>query len=150
MINSVYNSIYEISWRILLLMSNCPKKLLSVDTLLAYDFIIIYGREFGVSKFNLHGNNRYKYSELASRREIIYLSVKNLYLKKLINLDLSDGFNFFISDKGIEYITNIESDYATEYSSIASNAFGKYMDKSDEELLKMIEIKSCLTIEEEV
>ena len=76
--NSVYNSVHEIKIRILLLLECSTKEYVSADTIAGLDFITVYGKEFGVSNYNLHGDNRYKYSELPSRREVVRMALNIL------------------------------------------------------------------------
>ena len=52
----VFNTSFEVSLRILIIL-NIVKIRLSIDRISALDFISIYGKDFGVSKYNLHGNN---------------------------------------------------------------------------------------------
>lgn len=69
--NSVYNSVSEVKIRILILLEHSTQEYISSDMIAALDFITVYGKEFEVSKHNLHGDNRYKYSELPSRRHVV-------------------------------------------------------------------------------
>ena len=65
---TVFNSTFEVSLRILLLLSESGDAGLSIDRIAAYDFITIYSRYFDLSDRVLHGENEFGYSEIASRR----------------------------------------------------------------------------------
>lgn len=66
--NEIFNSSFETGLRVLLVLSSIQPKAATVDRIAAYDFITIYGRDFGVSHINLHGDSNYNFSELASKR----------------------------------------------------------------------------------
>lgn len=115
MTNKLFNSSFENSLRILLLLAefNCGQ---SLDKIYASDFMVSYGATFGVSKVDLNGDNQYKFSEFASRREIVRLALKQLVLDGLVRPDNSaDGIIYSITDAGREYGTTLESEYAEEY-----------------------------------
>ena len=83
MIESTYNSVFEIELRILILLEHSKEEFLSSDMIAVLDFIVVYGKEFGVSKTNLHGDNRFKFSELPSRREKVLKALKELVKKDM-------------------------------------------------------------------
>ena len=53
--NSIFNSPFELSLRILILMKTRNSRV-TVDWLSCLDFVTTYGKDFGVSEFNLHGD----------------------------------------------------------------------------------------------
>lgn len=115
MTNKLFNSAFENSLRILLLLAefNCGQ---SLDKIYALDFMVSYGATFGVSEVDLNGDNQYKFSEFASRREIVRLALKQLVLDGLVLPDNSAaGILYSITDSGREYGATLESDYAEEY-----------------------------------
>ena len=67
--SEIFNSSLEISLRMLIILNTVQSRL-SVDRIAALDFISIYGKDFGVSEYNLHGDNDYRFSEYTSKREI--------------------------------------------------------------------------------
>ncbi len=119
MTNKLFNSEFENSLRILLLLTefNCGQ---SLDKIYALDFMVSYGATFGVSKTNLNGDNQYKFSEFASRREIVRLALKQLVLDGLVlPVNSVDGILYAITDAGHKYSDTLESEYAEEYRSTA-------------------------------
>ena len=68
--NNIFNSPFELSLRIMILM-RVRKSRVTVDWLSCLDFVTTYGKDFGISEFNLHGDNEYRFSEYAAKREII-------------------------------------------------------------------------------
>jgi hypothetical protein len=143
---SVYNSISEIKLRILLLLEVSTQEYLSSDMIAALDFITVYGKEFGVSDKNLHGDNRYKFSELPSRREIVSKAIKSLVVDGMLDISLKNGFEYQINNKGFKFIDSFETEYSDEYSKNASLACEKYGDMEESELFKMIQSKSVVPI----
>lgn len=99
----IFNTPFEVSLRILIVL-NVSYARLSVDRISALDFITIYGKDFGVSEYNLHGDNDYRFSEYASKREIISQAVKNLVLVGYILPHCNkSGFTYSISKSGISF-----------------------------------------------
>ena len=142
--NSVYNSVSEVKIRILLLLEHSTQKFLSSDLIAALDFITVYGKEFGVSEKNLHGDNRFKYSELPSRRQVVAQSIRTLVTDGMLSISLKNGFEYAINDKGIDFVDSLESLYALEYSEIVRNTFRKYGKIEEAELFKIIQTKSVI------
>lgn len=146
MMESTYNSVFEIELRILLLLEHSKQDFLSSDMIAALDFITVYGKEFDVSKENLHGDNRFKFSELPSRREKVFQALKELVKKNMVDIDLSKGFKFQINNKGYQFIEKLEGSYAIEYGEIADIACEKYGDMEEAELYKYIQSKSVVPL----
>lgn len=141
---SVYNSVHEIKIRILLLLRCSIREFISSDMIAGLDFITVYGKEFGVSDFNLHGDNRYKFSELPSRREVVQRSLNYLVRNNLVEVSLANGFEYQIADRGEEFIEGFQSEYAAKYTQIAEKTFEKYGNSDETELFKMIQSKSSI------
>lgn len=119
MTDKLFNSAFENSLRILLLLAefNCGQ---SLDKIYATDFMVSYGATFDVSESDLNGDNQYKFSEFASRREIVRQALKQLVLDGLVWPDNSaDGISYSITDAGREYSAILESEYAEEYRNTA-------------------------------
>lgn len=138
----IYNSKYEIQPRIMLITISSPGRYFSVDELLVYDFMAIYGKEFLEVGLNLHGENMFKYSELAARRLSIEEAVKILVRKRLLHVDVEDGFRYSATDEGIERFSEMDSSYAHEYSNQLRNVLEYYSDSNEQELEKLIYSKS--------
>ena len=85
----------------MLILSTIPTKGVTIDRIAAYDFITIYGKDFGVSENNLHGDNNFNFSELSSKREICAAGVKELVLDGLIIVQRSqNGFLYSLTSAG--------------------------------------------------
>ena len=62
----------------MLLLSQAPDANMTIDRLIAYDFISLYGRHFDLAEANLHGENEYGFSELSARRAVMQAALKEL------------------------------------------------------------------------
>lgn len=134
----IFNSTFEVSLRILIVL-NVTKTSLSIDRISALDFIIIYGKDFGVSEYNLHGDNNYRFSEYALKRKIISESLKNLVLMGyILPCCNKSGFTYSISKSGISFCQSLNDDYAENYAIIAQKAHIMFETYSDRKLIYTI------------
>lgn len=125
---------FEVSLRVLIILdvSNAG---LSVDRISALDFMTIYGKDFGVSECNLHGDNDYRFSEYASKRDIISQAVKNLVLMGYILPHCNkSGFTYSISKRGISFCRALNNEYAEKYSTIVKKAHSTFSSCSDRKI----------------
>ena len=73
-----------------------------------------------VSESDLNGDNQYKFSEFASRREIVRLALKELVLEGMVLPENSaTGILYSITNAGRDYSATLTSEYAEEYRSTA-------------------------------
>lgn len=134
----LFNSTFELSLRILMLLSESEESM-TVDRLLSYDFITIYGRNFGVSNESLHGDNNFGFGEFASRRQIMQQALKELAIDGMINILQKDsGFHFLLNNTGRDYCEKLAVDYSGNYRSIARNTIEKYRTMSDQQIFLII------------
>lgn len=134
----IFNTIFEMSLRILIAL-NVTQTRLSMDRISAIDFISTYGKDFGVSEYNLHGDNNYRFSEYASKREIISESLKELVLMGYILPHCNkSGFTYSISESGILFCQSLNDEYAENYAVIAKKAHNTFASYSDRKLIYTI------------
>lgn len=138
MTESVFNSTFEMELRILLLMSAAKKKAFSIDRIVSLDFIVCYAGYFQLPYLNPQGDNQYMFSELASRRKRIQEAVKGLVVQGLLDVGLENGYVFSITDIGSKYIKKLQSEYAVQYKTIATDVIKRFKDYSDLQLERMI------------
>lgn len=140
----IINSVFEISMRLLLMLSIDKNQTRTMDSLVLADFITNYSKEFGIAESNLHGNNEFSFTEIASRRAIAREAIKSLVLDGLVAARSSkDGFQYEISAIGIAFCKSLTSDYAQEYLSYARNANEYMSEKTEAELLAIISKKAA-------
>lgn len=141
--NKIFNSSFETGLRVLLLLSSIEPQTATVDRITAYDFITIYGRDFGISENNLHGDTNFNFSELASKRASCNEGIKEFVLNGLISINRTDrGFTYYLNQTGKNFVASLSSDYVTQYLGIVEKVHKKYADVSDEEIIKLINKKA--------
>lgn len=148
--NKVFNTTFEISMRLLLVLSLTKKRGLTLDNLATADFITNYSKEFGLSDNNLHGDNEFSFSEFSTRRSLAQDAIKQLVLEGMIEVSYStDGFRYSISERGQAFSNTLTSDYTTEYRLYAKKAI-VYMDsKNEKELLNLISREASKSLRKE-
>ena len=148
--NKVFNTTFEISMRLLLVLSLTKKRGLTLDNLATADFITNYSKEFGLSDNNLHGDNEFSFSEFSTRRSLAQDAIKQLVLEGMIEVSYStDGFRYSISERGQAFCNTLTSDYTTEYRLYAKKAI-VYMDsKNEKELLNLISREASKSLRKE-
>lgn len=141
--NEVFNSSFETGLRVLLVLSSLQPKAATIDRIVAYDFITIYSRDFGVFHINLHGNSNFHFSELASKRTSCNDGIKEFVLNGLISINhTEEGFTYFLNEKGKKYVESLSSDYANQYLEIVKEVHNKFANTSDEEIISLINKKA--------
>lgn len=126
--NRLFNSVFEMELRILLLLSIGRKRSYSVGRLVALDFIICYAGCFQLPYENLHGDNNYMYGELSNRRYLVTEAVKELVTAGLAEVTVGQGYQFTASVAGKKLAKSLTSTYSDEYRQVAADvvkAFGK-------------------------
>lgn len=136
--NELFNTSFELSLRVLIIL-NIAQVRLSVDRIVAYDFISIYGLDFGVSESNLHGNNAYRFSEYTTKRVIIAQAIRDLVLRGHVVPHCSKGgFSYSISPTGKTFCSSLNDDYATSFTQIVQNTVASFSNYSDRKLIHII------------
>lgn len=114
--NNIFNSTFEISLRILLILSEYHPTPLTSDMISYIDYICLYGKSFGIGSNNLHGDNIFELSEFIMKNHMINESLKTLIIKGLITTNFdTNGFTYIISTEGINYSDNINCDYGNDF-----------------------------------
>ncbi|MDR0696111.1 MAG: hypothetical protein LBF68_01015 [Christensenellaceae bacterium] len=141
--SKLFNTIFENSLRVLLLLSITPKTSKNVDMISALDFIAIYNKTLGIGGQDLHGENPFAFSEYTTRREIISEAIKELVLRSLVSIEHCDsGFCYTITQNGKQAIQSIDNDYADEYLVAVSNAISFAKNKNEQQLIAFINQKA--------
>ena len=134
----VFNTPFEMSLRILIILNTAQSKL-SIDRITALDFISIYGRDFDVSEYNLHGDNSYRFSEYATKREIVSQAIKELVLRNYIIPHCNkSGFVYSISSSGTSFCVSLNDEYAECFTGIVIKSIDLFSNYSDRKLIQHI------------
>lgn len=136
--NNIFNTSFEVSLRILIILNTVQTRL-SIDRITDLDFIAIYGKDFGVSEYNLHGDNDYRFSEYTSKREIVSQAIKELVLRGYITPHCNkSGFNYSISKEGVAFCESLNDKYAEDFTDIVKKTDSLFFEYSDRELIYII------------
>ena len=145
--NRLFNTTFENALRLIILLDVfvMPQNL---DMIYATDFIAMYGATFGVTETDLNGDNQYKFSEFASRREIVKKTLRELVLNGLlVAVNMTNGIAYTISSDGEDYCENLDSDYAKEYRRCAEQVVRSINGRSERELISHINRMSAKSIQ---
>lgn len=135
MANKLFNTPFELSLHVLILLSLMEKSI-TFDRIVAYDFISVYSNYFGFNNNPLNGENSFSFGELPVKRSKLSISIKNLVRDGLVIAHNSDkGMIYTISTAGSKVAQSLVSEYAIEYRKVASQIMNKYKGYSDLELL---------------
>lgn len=146
--NSVFNSEFELSLRILLTLYTSSRGL-NADEIVLTDFITIYSHEFGLSADSLHGNNEFSFSELAARREQFNVALKGLVLNRYVNVTTDEyGFTYTASELGESVCDSMSTDYADTYIDNSYKAQEYLRNKSTTELFSYINRMALINYQE--
>lgn len=148
--SKIFNTIFEVSIRLLLMLSIDESSSRTIDNLTLADFITNYSKEFGIADINLHGDNEFSFSEMALRRTSAQEAIKTLVLDGLVIIHQSEnGFKYSISPKGITFCQTLTSVYAQEYRTYAEKTNNFMESKTEPELLAMISKRAATALRKE-
>ena len=117
--NSVFNTAFESSLRLVLLMS-CIDSPVEFERITALDTITIYGFSSEYADYDLHANANRRTDEYGARRYSDRNALRRLVLSGYANIDTTDdNINYIITEKGKELAESLHSDYADKYRSNA-------------------------------
>ena len=139
----LFNSTFEVSLRALLLLSQTADVNITIDRIVAYDFISLYSRHFDLAEINLHGDNEYGFSELFARRTVMQAALKELVLDGLAKaIRRKDGFCYEITETGVAFCQKQTTDYANTYRRLASATHKKFKTMTEVEIMAVISQKA--------
>ena len=147
----VLNTASEARYRLLLLLSVLPKVEYSYSWLSCMDFITIYGAAFDISSVNLHGNNRMKFTEYATRGIEVNQGIRTLAMSGWVVATADKtGFMYRITESGQAFADALETSYAKIYRLQASLAYAKYGKQNAADLDALIRRKALSAQEEDL
>jgi len=145
--NDVFNTLFEVSLRSLLVLETSRNRNITSDMIAAIDFITVYGKDFGIGDDNLHGDNSFKFSEFAVRRDNVNKAVRQLALDGFVTVTVKqNGFAYSINDVGIKYCTKFENEYAESFRTLARKTWEIVSLKSEREVIELINRRSVSSV----
>ena len=139
----LFNTPFEVSLRILLLLYAVRPLAMTIDRISAYDLMSVYGRDFGIAEQNLHGESQFSFSEFSAKREQCNGAMKSLLLDGFASVEKSHrGFLFALNGRGVKFAEAMQSEYAAEYMETAKKTHRALKETSDESLLSEITNKA--------
>lgn len=137
--NKIFNTTFESSLRILLLLSVSEDEQMTLDRIANYDFITIYSKYFGISDMALYGENEFGFSEFAARRGMMQSTMKSLVLDGLVSVKRrQNGFQYSISVVGKTVAGKMKSEYANNYKMLALKTVEHFKGQSEQKIMKTI------------
>jgi len=137
--NNVFNTPFENSLRVLLILSVYKENSITSDMITAIDFIAVNGKALGLSQNDLHGKNMFSLCEYTLRRELIGVAIKDLVLRGLISIEKrSNGFCYKINENGNSVASKLDTDYSQEYLNAIYSTINFATGKNEQQLISYI------------
>lgn len=116
MSSSVFNSIYETSMRLILLLFAFDAPL-SPEELFVFDFVATYGKEFGLTDVSLNGDSEFTLSKATLRRKRVMGSISYLVRNGYITLIAEENeTKYELTERGNEFYKKIsQMGYSEKY-----------------------------------
>ena len=121
---------------------------MTLERIVAYDFISIYPSSFGLKGENIHGDNALKFSEFSARHEMMKKAMGILLSKSFVDFTItSDGYKYCITDKGITFAEQMQNSYTRKVRLNVINVEDAYHDSDDISISKTIIEKAIEAVE---
>ena len=146
----LFNTPFETALRVLLLLESEARTDFSINMIAAVDFAALYGRSFAFSGMNLHGDNLFKFSEFATRKELTRDGMTLLVRRGFVDVNpTKNGFIYCISARGKEFSRQLDTRYAKEYRGQIRLAPQHFSNDSDQGILNKITKLAVASLEKE-
>ena len=144
----LFNTPFEVSLRILLILYAVKPLSMTIDRISAYDLMSVYGQNFGIAEHNLHGENPFSFSEFSAKRKQLNGALKSLVLDGFVSVEHSPGgFLFGLNEYGRAFAKSMQSEYAAAYMETAKKTHWRFGETSDASLLSMITEKALASLQ---
>lgn len=137
--SKIFNSMYEVSLRILIQLFILDGNKKSSDYISSLDYLSLYSKTFHFGEYNLHGNNPYRLGELSSRLDVGKKSLKYLVANGFCNVEIdNDGMVYSITESGRKVVEDFKTQYAFAYMNLAIDTQDYFKECSEIQILKYI------------
>ena len=146
----LFNTPFETALRVLLLLETGARTDFSINMIAALDFAALYGRSFGFSEENLHGDNLFKFSEFATRKELTNAGITFLVQRGFVDITpTKNGFVYRVSPSGQKFASRLNTKYAKEYKEQIRLALRHFSSDSEQTILNKINKVAVASLEKE-
>ena len=134
--NKIFNTEFEVSLRLILLLRMAGKVGLSVDRAAITDYASIYSKNCGLSSENLNGDSSYSFSEYATKRLLVSDALTAMVRNGIVTVKTTGkGFLYYLSDLGKNAASKITCSYATSYMKYAKQSLSYFKEIDDDRLM---------------
>lgn len=131
MTTKLFNTPHETALRLLLLLSIRPEGL-PAETIYMADFLATYGKDYGLSPSDLHGDNDLKCLELPARRNLCTEAIQMLSRMGLVHICYThEGICYGLTKKGQHAARQLQGTYASQYRENAEKALSHFFPEKD-------------------
>lgn len=133
--DEIFNTPFETALRIAILLESESRSNFTINMIAAIDFAALYGKSFGISSYNLHGDNLFKFSEFAARKELANEGISYLVQKGMVIASATEqGFIYSISECGKGFAQSLDTKYAQDYREQIGLSL-KYFEHDSEQII---------------
>lgn len=146
----LFNTPFETALRELLLLETDSRNDFSINMIAAVDFAALYGKSFGFSNMNLHGDNLFKFSEFATRKELTQKGILLLVRRGFADVRPTEkGFIYSISGNGRKFASCLDTKYAQDNRKQIHLALQFFADDPEQIILNKINRLAVASLEKE-
>lgn len=146
----LFNTPFETALRVLLLLETEARKDFSINMIACVDFAALYGKSFDISEMNLHGDNLFKFSEFATRKELTRDGIAFLVRRGFVEVKPTrNGFIYQISPDGLEFSQRLDTKYSYDYRRQVSLALQQFSGDTEQIILNKINKLAVASLEKE-
>lgn len=134
----IYNSTYEVSIRVLLLLSELNGNSSTLNNLMIFDYLSLNTYDIG-GPASLHAPIPNRGTQLYSRKVIVERSLKYLISKQLIKVNPTDaGIEYLITEYGFKFLEYFESTYFNNLKNRITWTIDQFGNLSNSEMKEFI------------
>ena len=134
--NKLFNTEFEVSLRLLLLLKTAGAGGLTVDRAAVSDYVAIYSKSCGIWDENLNGDSSYCFSEFATKRLLVSKALKTMVLNGVADVAPSkNGFLYYLSETGKKAVAKMNNLYSFMYIMHAKKALDYFKNTPDNALM---------------
>lgn len=112
----VFNTKFEISLRLLLLLAKADKPV-DLEFIHVVDFVATYAKAFSIADENVNGDNQFMFGEHPARYRRDEEALRELVLEGHVQpIASGSGMLYVLTERGKAYSASLDSDYARRYS----------------------------------